>query len=53
MSQNKLWVSYVGVAEIEKKRLNAVKEFVVRLSTSGEYKFLMEIIELMSFLPRS
>ena len=35
MSQNKLWLSYVGVAEIEKKRLNAGKEFVVRLSNSG------------------
>ena len=31
MLQNKLWVSYVGVAEIEKKRLNAGKDLSLGL----------------------
>ena len=32
MSQNKLWVSYVGVAEIEKKRLNVEKNLSLGLA---------------------
>ena len=43
---------YVGVAEIEKKRLNVEKNLSLGLVIVVSISFLMEIIELMSSLPR-